>query len=439
MKKPSGQKLPVEKIRTDGDTQSRVGEDPDAIDRYAAKLKDDPDFELPPGVVYLDQDGSYWPADIHHRLAAYKLAGRAHIPVDIRQGSLDDAVVFSLGANEEHGVRRTVEDRRRAVTKALAMKAAKGWSLREVAKTCKVGYEMVETVEAELAGREPPRDIRKREKIAAAAAAMAGALQSAPAASKSPSVKSPCRFSCTEPDCEVTFDRQLWHCPGCGEHWAPEKPKCRKCGGERPAPEAWFKRVEEDAAACAASDELATSAAATEQQPGTQVAVTPQLAEPEPVVIPVAAGIAPQPAAPVDRAGNPLPQKLEPVFSEGVRQYQEILTILNGAQRQVDDLLNTISQAARLGEALGESAFAGRIFNSKLFVMELGKCRPVHNALGNAKEQVAFAKPHAVCPYCQGTGEPCKSDNDGKGSGCKGHGWVDKSTWIQSPAGKKAA
>jgi uncharacterized ParB-like nuclease family protein len=99
-------------VRTDGGTQSRAAMSPAVVDEYAAKLGDGATF--PAIVVFYDGD-TYWLADGFHRHAAHVKAGREEIGADVREGGQREAIQYSLGANETHGLRRTRADKRKAV------------------------------------------------------------------------------------------------------------------------------------------------------------------------------------------------------------------------------------------------------------------------------------------------------------------------------------
>jgi hypothetical protein len=66
------------------------------------------------------------------------------VPVaDIRQGTRRDAVLFSVGANATHGLRRTNEDKRRSVMTLLNDPEWARWSDREIARQCGVDNSFV--------------------------------------------------------------------------------------------------------------------------------------------------------------------------------------------------------------------------------------------------------------------------------------------------------
>jgi hypothetical protein len=97
---------------------------------------------LPPIVVF--HDGvDYWLADGFHRHAAHLKAGAADIAADVRKGTKRDAILHSVGANQAHGLRRTNEDKRRAVLTLLNDEEWAKWSDREIARRCAVDHTTV--------------------------------------------------------------------------------------------------------------------------------------------------------------------------------------------------------------------------------------------------------------------------------------------------------
>ena len=108
--------LKLDRIRTDGGTQPRATLDEDVIAEYAAAMSDRAEF--PPVDVFYDGK-AYWLADGFHRVQAVQRNGKKSIAVTVHQGDLREAVLFSVGVNASHGMRRTNEDKRRAVEKLL--------------------------------------------------------------------------------------------------------------------------------------------------------------------------------------------------------------------------------------------------------------------------------------------------------------------------------
>lgn len=132
--------LNINIIRLDGGTQQRVEINDDVIEDYAHAILEGAEFPLP--VVF--HDGSdYWLGDGFQRVHAYRKAGKASIKVDVREGTQRDAVLFSVGANGTHGLRRTHDDKRKAVRTLLNDAEWSKWSDREIARQCGVTHPFV--------------------------------------------------------------------------------------------------------------------------------------------------------------------------------------------------------------------------------------------------------------------------------------------------------
>lgn len=138
-------KLSVAKIREDGGTQARAELELDAVQSYAEAMRRGDEF--PPVVVFYDGK-EYWLADGFHRVAAAVDASILELEADVRLGTRRDAVLFSVGANAVHGVRRTYADKRRAVSLLLADAEWSLWSERSIAKACRVSHTFVAKVKA---------------------------------------------------------------------------------------------------------------------------------------------------------------------------------------------------------------------------------------------------------------------------------------------------
>lgn len=132
--------LDLSTIRTDGGTQPRAAIDTQLVETYAEDMASGATF--PPLIVF--HDGvTNWLADGFHRYFAAKGCGLAEFECDVRQGTVRDAILFSVSANASHGLRRTNEDKRRAVLTLLNDPTWAQWSDREIARHCAVGPDMV--------------------------------------------------------------------------------------------------------------------------------------------------------------------------------------------------------------------------------------------------------------------------------------------------------
>ena len=134
------QVLNLKDIRMDGGTTSRAGLDEATVEEYAALWQDGAAF--PPVTIF--HDGTVnWLGDGFHRVESAKRAGAQAIPADVQQGTRRDAVLFSVGANAIHGLRRTNADKRRAVETLLRDDEWGKWSDREIARRCAVSPDTV--------------------------------------------------------------------------------------------------------------------------------------------------------------------------------------------------------------------------------------------------------------------------------------------------------
>lgn len=135
------QTLPLKQIRIDGGTQPRVEISEEVVAEYAEQLREGSAF--PPVTVFFD-GAAWWLADGFHRYHAHRRAGRETMVADLHDGGLREAILYSVGANIEHGLRRTNEDKRKAVetmlTNEIVSKDENGkpWANREIARRCHV-------------------------------------------------------------------------------------------------------------------------------------------------------------------------------------------------------------------------------------------------------------------------------------------------------------
>ncbi len=133
-------RLSIELIKIDGGTQPREVIDDNLVAEYADAMTDGAKF--PPVIVFHD-GGAYWLADGFHRYWAATKNEWKTIDAEVRKGTRRDAVLFSCGANTDHGLRRTNADKRRAVETLLTDPEWAKWSDREIATQCRVGRDLV--------------------------------------------------------------------------------------------------------------------------------------------------------------------------------------------------------------------------------------------------------------------------------------------------------
>lgn len=137
----------LEQIRTDGGTQPRAAISAAVVAEYAEDMRQGAEF---PRVVLFFDGTEYWLADGFHRVEAARQAGHEEIGAEIRQGDRRKAVLFSVGANANHGFRRTNEDKRRAVMTLLDDEEWRKWSDNKIASQCGVSHPFVGSLRSSL-------------------------------------------------------------------------------------------------------------------------------------------------------------------------------------------------------------------------------------------------------------------------------------------------
>lgn len=187
---PARELLAISLIRTDGGTQPRAELSSDTVVEYREAMRAGSTF--PPVVVFYD-GAYYWLADGFHRHAAWIGLGEKKIPVDIRQGTVRDAILFSVSANAGHGLRRTNADKRRAVARLLGDDEWVKWSDREIARRCAVSHPFVMQMRASLVTVTSENE----------------------------------SWACTS--CNEQFPEAVWHCPKCDHHWQVADDECKNC------------------------------------------------------------------------------------------------------------------------------------------------------------------------------------------------------------------
>lgn len=141
--------LRIDEVKIDNQIQSRTIMDRNTVYEYVEAMKGGVKF--PPIIVFNDGT-AYWLADGFHRVAAAKICQRTAIEAEVHEGSKRDAILFSVGANASHGLRRSNEDKRNAVKKLLDDPEWQIWSDRQIAEKCAVSHTFVAIMRKELSG-----------------------------------------------------------------------------------------------------------------------------------------------------------------------------------------------------------------------------------------------------------------------------------------------
>lgn len=143
--------LKFEQIRMDGATQPRAKIELEIVGEYAEAMLEGAVF--PPAVVFYD-GRNYWLADGFHRAEAAHQIGR-DVECEVHQGTREDAEWYSCSANKTHGVRRTNEDKARAVKAALMHPKGVGLSDHQIANHVGVDAKTIGNWRERLAGEIP--------------------------------------------------------------------------------------------------------------------------------------------------------------------------------------------------------------------------------------------------------------------------------------------
>ena len=152
------QMIPITSIVADNDCQLRAAGSKATVLEYADALADGASF--PPVVVFREDDGRHWLADGFHRFEAHKAAGRDAIHADVREGGRREALLHAAGANASHGLRRTQEDKRKAILALLHDAEWRRWSDREIAKRTMTSDKTVGKLRREISGNSVDAEIR---------------------------------------------------------------------------------------------------------------------------------------------------------------------------------------------------------------------------------------------------------------------------------------
>ncbi|WP_013325619.1 crossover junction endodeoxyribonuclease RuvC [Gloeothece verrucosa] len=144
-------RLALTQIRTDGGTFARASLSEATIIEYAEALQNGCIF--PPLTVFLEPaTGNYWLADGHHRYHAFSRIGFKEIEVDLKVGTLREAILYAVGANASHGLRRSPADKRHAVMMLLQDAEWNKYSDRSIAILTRTSHPFVAKIRNNLTG-----------------------------------------------------------------------------------------------------------------------------------------------------------------------------------------------------------------------------------------------------------------------------------------------
>ena len=148
--------IPLELVKRDPKTQQRTGLNLDTVEEYQEAISLGAKF--PPIKVRFDGK-LYYLWDGFHTVQAYSNLNKTEIEAEVTPGSLRDAILDSVGANSTHGLRRTREDKRKAVMALLYDEEWMEWSNREIARKCNVSYQFVNNLKKKLCNKDTDKEI----------------------------------------------------------------------------------------------------------------------------------------------------------------------------------------------------------------------------------------------------------------------------------------
>ena len=139
----------INEIEATANTQVRRMLDKGVIEEYAEAMQAGALF--PALTVFAEKDSQrYILADGFHRLEAAKASGLAHFSCEVLRGGVHAALGHALGANDQHGLRRTNADKRNAVELALKDPEWAQWSHANIARLCRVADKTVAKIREDM-------------------------------------------------------------------------------------------------------------------------------------------------------------------------------------------------------------------------------------------------------------------------------------------------
>ena len=139
--------VPLENIILKDNIQQRELLDYECVQEYTEALRGGAVF--PPIVLFSDGNQLIL-ADGLHRYIAFQEANRKEIDALILQGGEREAIFYACGANAEHGLRRTNQDKRKAVLTLLNDAEWHQMSDNMISGACRVSQPFVSRIRKEM-------------------------------------------------------------------------------------------------------------------------------------------------------------------------------------------------------------------------------------------------------------------------------------------------
>lgn len=151
-------KLNLLTIKIDGGTQARVSLNQDVVKEYSESMREGDVF--PPITVFFD-GSDYWLADGFHRYFATKANALTSIDAEVKNGTLDDAILFAFSANGKRGLSMTFEDNRNIIYAMLRHPEWSKWTNTAIAKHIGVSSMTVGRVKATMEKKDDEPTVKK--------------------------------------------------------------------------------------------------------------------------------------------------------------------------------------------------------------------------------------------------------------------------------------
>lgn len=145
----------IKDLLLDQKYQARSRMDPQVIKDYEGLISEG--VEMPPIKVVCIQNQLYV-VDGFHRVHAYRNQGRDRIEAEVIESTAQDALILAISANQSHGLRRSIQDKNKAVEMALENIELADQSDRQLAKLCGVSQPFVSSVRARM---DKPKSLSK--------------------------------------------------------------------------------------------------------------------------------------------------------------------------------------------------------------------------------------------------------------------------------------
>ena len=141
----------------DASIETRYRLDESVVKEYGEKMR--AGVQFPPLKLVEERKAEcYWMWDGQHRLKAAKLAKLKTLSCRVKQGTKQEALRLALGANADHGLRRTNADKRKCVLIAMNEPEFEKMSNRKLAELCSVSRMLVKEIKDEIADKAAESD-----------------------------------------------------------------------------------------------------------------------------------------------------------------------------------------------------------------------------------------------------------------------------------------